>query len=361
MKVKLFLGLALGTLMLNSCQTEKVDETIGKVADKNEQIDICIDKTLNTNLDGKGSVLTSTKWATGTTIKIKFLNGDTFFRNKVKQFAAPWLTYANIYYQWVGDNEYADIKIGFKIPNQSGSWSYLAKDCLAIPQNQPSMHFGWFEYNTSDAEFSRVVTHEFGHALGLIHEHSQPNATISWNMTNIYEYYRINAPSWKKEQIDYNYLYKYSATETNSSTYDPQSIMMYGYPASFTNNGVSLPWNYYLSSNDKSFIATVYPFPPSTQNVSTIFGEPNLSWTGWVIRLPVGNYTMAQLAARGIPNDAISSLVTNNGYEAVMYFNDNFQGTSKIYTNLEGSFPNMGGIFPYNHDNQYSSVAIRRK
>ena len=70
---------------------------------------------------------------------------------------------------------------------------------------------------------------------------------------------------------------------------------------------------------------------------------------------------MAQLAARGIPNDAISSLVTNNGYEAVMYFNDNFQGTSKIYTNLEGSFPNMGGIFPYNHDNQYSSVAIRRK
>lgn len=33
------------------------------------------------------------------------------------------------------------------------------------------MHFGWLRDDTDDVEWRRVVVHEFGHALGAIHEH----------------------------------------------------------------------------------------------------------------------------------------------------------------------------------------------
>lgn len=53
MKTKLFLGLALGTIMLNSCQNEKVEYTIGKTTALDEKIPVCIDKTLNSNSSNK--------------------------------------------------------------------------------------------------------------------------------------------------------------------------------------------------------------------------------------------------------------------------------------------------------------------
>ena len=43
------------------------------------------------------------------------------------------------------------------------------------------MHINWFNHFTSEQEFSRTVLHEFGHALGLQHEHQRRNANINWS------------------------------------------------------------------------------------------------------------------------------------------------------------------------------------
>lgn len=51
------------------------------------------------------------------------------------------------------------------------------------------MNFGWFTNYTSDTEFSRTIIYEFGHALGLHHEHQSPTANIQWNKEKVYEYY----------------------------------------------------------------------------------------------------------------------------------------------------------------------------
>lgn len=52
------------------------------------------------------------------------------------------------------------------------------------------------------------------------------------------------------------------------------------------------------------------------------------NYTGDVISLEAGNYTLAQLQARGISNDAISSLKVSSGYQVILYEHDNFGGTS---------------------------------
>ena len=38
------------------------------------------------------------------------------------------------------------------------------------------MNYGWLEPDTELREYQRVVRHEFGHALGMIHEHQNPAA-----------------------------------------------------------------------------------------------------------------------------------------------------------------------------------------
>ncbi|WP_218780913.1 hypothetical protein [Paenibacillus amylolyticus] len=42
------------------------------------------------------------------------------------------------------------------------------------------MNFGWFDQDTEESEFERTVMHEFGHALGCIHEHQTCPSTLGW-------------------------------------------------------------------------------------------------------------------------------------------------------------------------------------
>jgi hypothetical protein len=106
-------------------------------------------------------------------------------------------------------------------------------------------------------ELRGTVLHEFGHALGLLHEQSFPNA-IKWNKDTIYKYYK-QTQGWDEEQIDFNVLEESNQFFTNGTSYDPKSIMHYSVEAWQTTDGYSLPANQVLSPGDKAIIAAFYP------------------------------------------------------------------------------------------------------
>jgi hypothetical protein len=56
------------------------------------------------------------------------------------------------------------------------------------------------------------------------------------------------------------------------------------------------------------------------------------NYAGMAVALPVGNYSLPDLIARGIPNDAVSSLRVKNGYRAILYWDTNFGGSSLVKT-----------------------------
>ncbi|WKL49364.1 carbohydrate-binding protein [Flavobacterium pectinovorum] len=73
---------------------------------------------------------------------------------------------------------------------------------------------------------------------------------------------------------------------------------------------------------------TFYDTPQS--GVATVYKDCN--YGGYAVSLPAGNYTLANLQAKGILDNDISSLKVQTGYEVVLYANDNFTGSSVIIT-----------------------------
>ncbi|MCI1186753.1 carbohydrate-binding protein [Hymenobacter sp. DH14] len=70
--------------------------------------------------------------------------------------------------------------------------------------------------------------------------------------------------------------------------------------------------------------------PAPSGGVATMYRDCN--YTGTAVALPVGDYNLAALQARGILNDDVSSLTVNGGYQVVLYENDNFSGGALTVT-----------------------------
>lgn len=207
-------------------------------------------------------------WTPGTTIKVAFLSGDPAVRARIQRSAMIWTTYLNVGLNFINDPSQAAIRIGVDLNGKSES--LIGLDAVGIPASQETMHFGWLTAASSQADYDSVVLHEFGHAFGAIHEHQIPSSTIVWNKPLVYKYC-LEQWGWSSDDVDHNIFEKYSADQLVFTRMDPDSIMMYSFPAAWTLNDppVSTPWNYKLSPADIQFMATLYPkAPPSPLGTS---------------------------------------------------------------------------------------------
>lgn len=197
------------------------------------------------------------KWPNGKTLRVRFMGGSNSDRDMVAQIARKWLQHAHLDFQFGVTGE-SDLRIGFE---QDGrSWSYLGIDNVDIPQHASTMNFGWqLEEGT--------ILHEFGHALGLGHEHQNPQGGIQWNEQKVIADLSGPPNHWDEATIRHNVLNKYSVDQTNGTVFDPKSVMLYFFPASWTVGGQGTQDNATISQTDASFISSTYPKPAGPQAV----------------------------------------------------------------------------------------------
>lgn len=197
-------------------------------------------------------------WAPGRQLRISFLAGNDWQKEKVKQYAPLWCKHANLSMKFVDRGGDVDILIDF---NPSlGSWSNIGTDSgYPSSKGKASMNLGWINKDQKEENIRQVILHEFGHALGAVHEHESPFAKIPWNKPRVYKDLGGPPNNWDKAKVDGNMFTLYGLDKAEGSPFDEKSIMLYHYPAEWTTNNHGTPFNTDLSDKDKSYIHFFYP------------------------------------------------------------------------------------------------------
>lgn len=288
---KLFYLLISIPYLLNSYISDEKETIFQPHSSTEEEILLCSFDLVNKQYDNasksNAAIINWPRWQIGQTVKVKFLDGNETQHQKVKKYIDEWTKYANLNFVYVPVNEYADIRVGFNA-GAPGAWSQLGMESAYGTgnwQNEPSIRFGSLN-SAYEKSISRTVLHELGHALGLVHETTNPAATIQWDLPKTYKYFMEGVNGFTKEEVDQFVINKRNST--NYSNYDSLSIMHYYIPASITTNGVGVNEMSELSETDKDFINKCYPFPI----VSVLKSGQNLNNLPWKDRLksPNGRY-----------------------------------------------------------------------
>ena len=153
-------------------------------------------------------------------------------------------------FNYVDDYNNAKVRISFDV--NDGAWAVIGIQCLDPEINgKATMNLGWFDVATT--------LHEFGHVLGLIHEHQNSRDNpISWNKEAVYKWAQSDQ-NWDQQTTNENILQNYPINQINGSVFDPLSIMLYFFPAELTTNNHGTRQNLRLSGYDVKYISEKYP------------------------------------------------------------------------------------------------------
>jgi hypothetical protein len=255
----------------------------------------------------KAAFLKSVLWIPGQKIKISFIdsNAPVWKKKWVEKVIIENLQpVVNLVFDFGDYGMDGDIRVTFK--NANSAFSRLGTESLYKSDDQPeSLNLGWVDppysntfnykgqnYTCPSSEHRNgndvggTIIHEFGHAIGMIHEHQNPKGNkIQWNKKAVYDQYKCPPNNWAAncdneigtkcpcddnqycndslicpdtKQINSNILDRYDESTLNASQFDPKSIMLYGFTKNLTLNGYSTSPNSKLSKLDIEWIQNIY-------------------------------------------------------------------------------------------------------
>lgn len=236
------------------------------------------------------------RWEQGRTLRVCLFGGNPVVARLIREVAGEWNNYSGVKFDFGTPNAwynclnpssgYFQIRIGF---SEKGYWSTVGNDSeVRLQPLQPSMNFEDFNMiysdlrQPADAPIANprpydlaVIRHEFGHALGLLHEHQNPTLhcmdQIKWKGPgNVYEYLSQPPNNWNPSEVDRNLGY-IGATDPDyvAGQPDAHSIMMYSLPPQVFIEGNKskcyVQVNYNISPKDKEIISQIYPLAAAGQ------------------------------------------------------------------------------------------------
>lgn len=201
---------------------------------------------------------------------VGFFDGSAELHRHVLKLAAEWTVPegANVRFYPQEDVTKADIRVTFASGfNQSALGNRARHDHAA---NAPTMHLAdamLNAFNAPTARMKSVVRHEFGHALGLSHEHTHFAAPFDFDEDKILADH-IGKPWGKcqqgeeacRESIRRFITTRLTAAATeHTPAYDETSIMAYPVKDHWLKSGTGAEENQTISARDLAFVKSLYP------------------------------------------------------------------------------------------------------
>ena len=229
-------------------------------------------------------------------LNVVFLDGHPTVRDLVVQHARSWEEAANVRFNFLKSERLFDAHIRITMPASRVFQSYLGCQSVLLDRRLPSMTLGFTDdVLASPMEIRRLVLHEFGHALGLMHEHQNPNGGLTFRIPEVYQYFR-RTQGWDERTVREQVITPSRIAELKNATrFDPDSIMLYAFPASILASGpvTATKLNYELSEGDRRYIASIYPGNPADHR------PPVPIESGGVLPLTVGEPASGTIPIRG--------------------------------------------------------------
>lgn len=285
---------------------------------KSQAKKMCFDRILPSNMfkvreirrlenqNDRAISLIGKQWPNGSTLSIRFMDGTNEQQDLVRKHAPEWTRYANLVFEFT-DDPTAAIRVTFN--PSDGAWSYVGTDNLNIPLHAATLNLGWQDEG--------VILHEFGHMIGLSHEHQNPQEGINWNEEAVIADLAGPPNFWTEAQTRHNVLNKYTVDQIHGTEFDPKSVMLYAFPASWTTDGFSTSSNDSMSDLDKSFVQAATMYPKDSDETD-------------VVDLSISTSTQATIGAPG-EIDTYSFQVETPGTYIMMTL-----GTSDMFMTLLG-------------------------
>lgn len=193
-------------------------------------------------------------------LKVRFLNGRKTEQRVIRDCVEP--TYNKIpmaiRFEFLEAHDCGPSDIRMDLVS-SESWSMLGRGAEKYSkENKATMYLnlrGTVPDGMSREEMQRsTILHEFGHALGMEHEHQRPDSGIIWNDAELLEQYMQN---YDRVRQCYRPIRDRRAM---LMPYDPKSIMHYPVcPLETLNLLEPVEPNTSLSETDELFLMLVYP------------------------------------------------------------------------------------------------------
>jgi hypothetical protein len=210
----------------------------------------------------------ASKWVNGTVLRYFFFGADPnpawapandAQEDVVRESFQAWKDLGlGLDFQEVDDPGEAEVRIGFD--QSDGSWSYIGRDVLSQGVDKLTMNFGW-ELTTP---YGRTTAkHEIGHTIGMPHEHQSPFSGIVWKEEDVYDYFAGPPNEWPRATTLHNVIRKLDPAQVEGSSWDPDSIMEYIFPAGLIadpaayREGIHPPGA--ISPLDEQWMRTWYP------------------------------------------------------------------------------------------------------